>query len=202
MAGAATAAEIAAYPVAESVVRRSNGSLEAMKANYEGLILELGEAMSARADLDARSLQVLERGALGRLSEPRNAHALSLAFQKTCGELAESMRRPFSASRDARLERARRYVDTNLHLSLRLKDVAREAGLSDRYFSGLFKRKFGEAFEKYLAARRLERARELLLTTDWTVARISREAGFGSGEYFFRAFKRAYGVTPAASRET
>jgi two-component system response regulator YesN len=180
---------------------RTRVNIDATRACFDALVLELLEAVDQSAGLDARSLRVLERSMLTRLSEARSLHALSDAFQTACGELAQSVHRPLASSRQARLEGARRYVDKHLHLPLALKDVAREAGFSARYFSSLFKRQFGVGFERYLATRRLERARELLLTTDLPAARVSRDAGFAASEHFFRAFKRAYGVTPLQCRE-
>jgi len=201
VAGARGAAEIAASPLAQAVMWKTRGNVDAMRACFDGFVLELLEAMDQSAGLDARSLRVLEKTMLARLSDARSLHALSSCFQLACGELAQSVHRPTASSRQARLEGARRYVDKNLHVPLGLKDAAREAGFSERYFSSLFKRQFGVGFEKYLASRRLERARELLLTTELPVARVSRNAGFAAAEHFFRAFKRTYGMTPGQCRE-
>jgi AraC-like DNA-binding protein len=201
VAGARGAAEIAASPLSRAVMWRARGNVDATRACFDALVLELLEAVDQSAGLDARSLRVLERSMLARLTEARSLHALSDGFRLACGELAQSVHRPLASSRQARLEGARRYVDKHLHVPLALKDVAREAGFSERYFSSLFKRQFGVGFEKYLATRRLERARELLLTTDLPAARVSRDAGFAAAEHFFRAFKRAYGVTPLQCRD-
>jgi len=201
IAGARGAAEIAASPLAQAVMWRTRGNVDAMRACFDGLLLELLEAMDQGAALDARSLRLLEKAVLARLVEARSLHALSSGFQLACGELADAGKRPMASSRQARLEGARRYIDKHLHLPLGLSDAAREAGFSVRYFSSLFKRQFGVPFEKYLASRRLERARELLLTTELPVARVSRDAGFGAAEHFFRAFKRTYGMTPGQCRE-
>jgi AraC-like DNA-binding protein len=199
-AGARSAAAVAASLLAQGVMGRTRGNVDAMRACFDGLVLELLEALGNAAELDAKSLRVLEQSMLGRLAEARSQHGLCTSFEGACADLAQSVRRPVAWSRQARLEGARRYVDQNLHVPLALRDVAREAGFSERYFSSLFKRQFGMGFESYLAKRRLERARELLLTTTLPVARVSRDAGFGAPEHFFRAFKRAYGVTPTQCR--
>ena len=185
MAGARGAAEIAAGPLARAVMWKTRGNLDATRAFFDGLVLELLEAVDQSAGLDSRSLRLLEKTMQARFTEARSLHAQSAAFQLACGELAQSVHRPMASSRQARLEGARRYIDKHLHVSLALKDVAREAGFSERYFSSLFKRQFGIGFEKYLATRRLERARELLLTTDLPAARVSRDAGFAAAEHFF-----------------
>jgi AraC-like DNA-binding protein len=201
VAGAARAVEIAAFSVAESVLFRTRGNLDAMRASFEELMLQILESVEARVGFDAKTVRVLETTALRSLSEARSVDALAEAFQNGCARAVASVEHPGSSSRDARLEGARRYIDANLHLPLTLKDAARAAGFSERYFSTLFAGRFGTTFERYLAARRLERARELLLTTALPVARVVRAAGFGTPEHFFRAFKRAHGLTPEQYRK-
>ena len=69
IAGARGAAEIAASPLAQAVMWRTRGNVDAMRACFDGLVLELLEAMDQGAALDARSLRVLEKAVLARLAE-------------------------------------------------------------------------------------------------------------------------------------
>jgi two-component system, response regulator YesN len=50
--------------------------------------------------------------------------------------------------------------------------------------------------------RRLEKASELLHETDLTVADISLKVGFHSDDYFYRAFRRKFGMTPLQWRKS
>jgi two-component system response regulator YesN len=48
----------------------------------------------------------------------------------------------------------------------------------------------------------MERARELLSTTDLTVGQVSDAIGFTNDGYFYKAFKRQHGITPAEYRHS
>ena len=62
-------------------------------------------------------------------------------------------------------------------------------------------RQAGEpGFVALLHRYRLERALELLRTTDEDVAAIAARCGFGSATWFIRCFRRAHGTTPGAWR--
>ena len=54
--------------------------------------------------------------------------------------------------------------------------------------------------QQWLAERRLAEARRLLVETDLAVEEVGRQAGYGDGGYFARAFRRAHGATPLAWR--
>ena len=54
---------------------------------------------------------------------------------------------------------------------------------------------------KYLTGLRMNRAEELLRSTDWPVKRISEECGFNDPFYFIKAFKKFAGQTPSTYRK-
>ena len=56
-------------------------------------------------------------------------------------------------------------------------------------------------FAEYLTAKRLECAKELLLTTSYSVKEVAAMAGFASENYFSRTFKLYEGVSPSAFRK-
>lgn len=52
----------------------------------------------------------------------------------------------------------------------------------------------------YVRDRRLERARQELTTTTWTVAEIAARWNFADSSHFVRAYKTTYGQTPTEQR--
>lgn len=64
------------------------------------------------------------------------------------------------------------------------------------YLSHLFKEYTGQCFTDYLADRRIERAVELMRTTDLSLARIGEQVGYSDPNYFSRVFKKRKGVGP------
>lgn len=63
-----------------------------------------------------------------------------------------------------------------------------------------FKHYVGRTIREELERKRIEHARQLLLTSTDKVHRIARQCGFGSGEQFCRAFARVAGSTPSDFR--
>jgi AraC-like DNA-binding protein len=100
------------------------------------------------------------------------------------------------------LLRARDLADARYAEPLTVADMARAAGLSPAYFSGAFKRAFGESPHQYLLTRRLERAAALLRVTDWPVADVCFAVGWGSVGSFTASFTRIYDCSPTAYRRS
>ena len=96
-----------------------------------------------------------------------------------------------------------RYLGENFRdVNLSQAQVADIFRISNYTLSRLFKNQVGIGFSEYVVAKRLECAKELLITTSYTVNEISNMAGFNSASYFCKIFKTYEGVSPAVFRET
>jgi AraC-like DNA-binding protein len=100
------------------------------------------------------------------------------------------------------LLRAKDLADARYSEPLEVDDLARAAGLSKAHFSREFRRTFGESPYVYLLTRRLERAAALLRSTDRSVAEVCLDVGLQGVGSFTTSFKRMYGMTPTAYRES
>ena len=100
------------------------------------------------------------------------------------------------ASARARLYMSQHYADS----SLMLQDVARAACMSENRFSTVFARENGKTFTEYLTGLRLEKAKELLRTTDRRSAQIALDVGYNDAHYFSYLFKKNTGMTPGEYR--
>jgi AraC-like DNA-binding protein len=98
------------------------------------------------------------------------------------------------------LLRAKDLADARYAEPLEVDDLARAAGLSRAHFSREFRRAFGESPHAYLLTRRLERAAQLLRSTDRSVTEICLAVGLQSLGSFTTSFKRTFGKTPTAYR--
>ena len=78
--------------------------------------------------------------------------------------------------------------------------LAEMANLSVSHFCALFKRTTGFAPIDYLLHMRVQRACELLDTTDQPIKRIAGEMGFSDALYFSRTFRKVHGISPTAYR--
>lgn len=84
------------------------------------------------------------------------------------------------------------YIDANLSLT----EVAANVGRSPSYFSHLLSKKYNQSFSEVLLYIRLEKAKELLETTDEAIQSIATSVGFNNPNYFSRVFKLSTGRTP------
>lgn len=94
------------------------------------------------------------------------------------------------------IERVISYIKSNLTSDLSLETVAAYANLSPIHFHNCFKSATGRTLHQYVEDQRIKKAANLLITTDWTLTRISGECGFSSQSYFSYAFKRKMNITP------
>jgi AraC-like DNA-binding protein len=106
------------------------------------------------------------------------------------------------AGEDARISRALAYVKTRLTQDFSLADIARHVGMSPAHLSQVFKSATGETIWSHVRRRRLERARDLLLRTKFTVADVAEKVGYASTPRFTQAFKAAFGVSPGVYRKS
>ena len=92
------------------------------------------------------------------------------------------------------------YVDAWLDRPIRVEQLAALVHLGEHHFSRTFRATFGVAPHAWLRARRLERARDLLVTTDDSISSIAMATGFADQSHLTRCFGARYGATPAALR--
>lgn len=85
--------------------------------------------------------------------------------------------------------------------SLCLNKISNEFGISESYFSYLFKEEVGENFSVYLERIRLEQAKKLIKETNLNISELYIEVGYNNSNTFRRAFKKLYGVSPKTLRD-
>jgi AraC-like DNA-binding protein len=100
----------------------------------------------------------------------------------------------------AALQRVMRYVREHLAEEMSLNDAAAAAMLSPNYLAHLLKKQTQRTFTELVTERRLERAKELLVTSNARIGDIARQCGFGDAVYFSRRFRLQNGVTPREFR--
>lgn len=93
-----------------------------------------------------------------------------------------------------------RYVSANMDKKIGLEDVAAHLHMNPSYFSRMFKKETGQTFTDYVIRMKMERARELLDTTNYSVGMICDMLGYNNQSYFIKTFKSAVGVTPMEYR--
>jgi AraC family transcriptional regulator len=96
--------------------------------------------------------------------------------------------------------RLRTYVDSHLGESIQVSDLSGIARRSTAHFCRAFKRTFGQTPHAYLTARRLHRAKSLMLESDEPLSVIALLCGFTDQAHLSKLFRQHTGETPGAWR--
>lgn len=107
----------------------------------------------------------------------------------------------YSASSQARLQLMMQYIHQDFAYNISLSDIADQAKASKSTALNLFQRYLGISPVTYLINYRLQEAAKLLASTEKKVTVISKDTGFDSVDYFCKAFKKYYKLTPTEYRK-
>jgi transcriptional regulator GlxA family with amidase domain len=100
-----------------------------------------------------------------------------------------------------KLSEAVTLMEANIEEPLSTDDIAGLVGLSRRQLERLFKQYLGSLPSRYYLELRLQRARQLLLDTNYSIVQVGLMCGFSSGSHFSTAFGALFGNTPREERQ-
>ena len=100
------------------------------------------------------------------------------------------------------IDKIQLHICDNIENLLSLSSVAEAFGISPNYLSKIFKEGSGINFSEFLVQKKLEKAKELLLTDKKAaVMEIAKRLGYYNTNYFISLFKEYYGMTPSMLRK-
>ncbi|WP_190932463.1 AraC family transcriptional regulator [Paenibacillus oceani] len=88
------------------------------------------------------------------------------------------------------------YIEERFAERLSVAELSRIANMSVSHFSRTFKQMTGVTFTDYLTATRINIAKHLLVTGQWTITEIAEKTGFCNIHYFGKVFKESTGASP------
>jgi len=98
------------------------------------------------------------------------------------------------------IETAKEYLSSTMEKEHSLSMVAEQVGLHPSYFSRLFRQETGQNFVSYVAALKVDKAKELLVETEHSIKEIAAQIGY-TEQTFRRVFKNETGTTPSQYRK-
>ena len=113
-------------------------------------------------------------------------------------EFKTNMKSPatFSQDADSYTRLAKEYIDTYFSSNISLNDICERIHVTSFHFIRMFKKEVGMTPHRYLLNVRVERAKELLSTRQYSVAETALMCGFESISHFSDTFKKQTGYTP------
>ena len=103
---------------------------------------------------------------------------------------------------DPRVRDAVRWMEMNLTKSPTIEEAAAYARVSPSHLGALFRSSLGVSWRRHLMRMRVQRAKQLLVGSEKTIAEIATEVGYSNAHHFSRAFTRWERVPPNKYRES
>lgn len=92
------------------------------------------------------------------------------------------------------------YISLNPDTSL--NEISDHFFYSPNYLSNIFSKETGMTIKSYIIAKRMERAKELLVKTEKNIGAIAAEVGYKNAQHFSTVFSKQTGVTPTNYRNS
>ena len=135
-----------------------------------------------------------------RLYNCRNIMEILEVTEDNIKEYEAFLDRSMSSSRNE-VAAVKNYIYQHYEEDLNLEMLAEKVYLSSGYLSFIFKKETGMNLNRYIRVFRMEKAKELLCSTNMKVAQISERVGFANVSYFCRSFREYYGSSPESYRK-
>lgn len=87
-------------------------------------------------------------------------------------------------------------IDNDIEFDLNEKALTEKLSISRSTFQRNFKKVYGKTFSEYRNELRIQKAKELLITENYSIEEIAVRLGYCDSSYFSKAFKQAVGVSP------
>jgi AraC-like DNA-binding protein len=154
---------------------------------------------------DVDAIEALARLLVSEVSEPaRHAiYAESLVFSIVAGLLDIPDQRPEQNEgrlTQAQMNKLMSRVNARTNGRLSVAEMAGAVGLSESWFSTVFKQTTGKTPLQWQLEKRIETAKKLLVESDLSVANIAAQLDFSDQAHLTKVFRHVAGETPAAWR--
>ena len=137
--------------------------------------------------------------AVDYLLKPIDADELDRALSRALSMLPE--RPEETRTPEALAEEIKRFIDESYRTTINLDTLARRFHFSREYIGRVFRARYGCAVYEYIQRLRMEKARELLSNPRLSLQTIAEYLGYSNANYFSKAFRRHYQISPTEYRE-
>lgn len=122
-------------------------------------------------------------------------------INKVFYELFDELRNRFDERKNMKHEETVNSINSIIDMgfsnpSLSVESIADSLDISPAYIGRLYKQYTMTTILDKIVKVRMEKAKELLLETKYSITHISEETGYTNSSYFYKTFKKFYGTTP------
>jgi two-component system, response regulator YesN len=177
------------------------GDLNVLKARLLELLSVLGRA-AVEGGVDIETLLEKNVQYINRAVKIDSQQDLCAWLSSALNEFIELVYASQDARRVTQIKPAIDFIDQNYDQPITLSDIAKSAFLSVSRLAHVFKEQMNITIIDYLTNVRIEKAKQLLLSTDKSCTEICFQVGYNNQSYFTRTFKKVTSMTPRKFRES
>ena len=176
------------------------------KAYYEAFLEQNANSPVINPGYDGQFADILEKlirlyGHKGSaLQDDIFASGLLTQLMVNCISAADSHPKDTGQKSTDYVSAIQSFIDKNYQENISLDHLAQSFSINKFYLQKLFKKRSGLSPNEYLTRVRLEKAKNLLRTTDSTIIQIAQDVGY-TASYFDNVFKKYESVTPQTYRQ-
>ncbi|GAE94378.1 two-component response regulator [Gracilibacillus boraciitolerans JCM 21714] len=180
--------------------------------NFKSFLNTLYKQKFSKEDLYGLAIELIEEWnhKYGRISAFKVEEPSLFQYWEEVEEWLDSFREQVTFSQNSQYSppdilksmwEAIRYIQNHLEESITAEYMAKYVNMSRSYFNRCFKEITGVPFHQYLRDIRMEKAKELLITSNEPIQRIAEHIGYIDEKYFSRLFKTVTGELPSSFRK-
>lgn len=129
------------------------------------------------------------------------AHKAEFQYAEMVHAIKEQQKGVSKKQKNPRINKCKDFIFSHLHDRITLDDLAAEADCNPNYLSQLFKECEGISLSGYILQEKINRAKNLLIYSDYSYIEIATYLGFSSQSHLGTHFKKHTGYTPRQYRE-
>lgn len=195
--------------ITDEVLKTKNSLLDEFKINISSIV---DNYLSEDFSFCTESLDVLYPpfAALSELSRLKandrsliklNTLLILRLLTTSFAKLYPSKKNAMTAQQIRIAKAVERIITSDLSKRIPIRELAEQSEVSETSLKNYFKGVFGENISDYLLNLRIEKAKELLISTDLSILEISENVGYENQSKFSAIFKRKTGYTPLAYKK-
>lgn len=128
---------------------------------------------------------------------------INTPYFKIFEEISQKLEEKRNTKQDDLIRKVQQIIERDYSNSnLCLNSIADELSMSPIYLGRLYKQITTNTLSDIISELRLNKAKELLKTSECTIVDIAEKTGFTSSSYFYRLFKNSTGITPSDYRKS
>ncbi len=139
-----------------------------------------------------KSVNIIEQ-----LVDCKNINEMHLIIENIVRGICDSIAEVKENSNNEIVDSAKSFIYENYqNINLSIGLVGEQLKLTPYYVSKLFKEQEGESMQDFINKYRIEKAKDLMNISDYTIEQIAQKVGYASTRTFIRAFNKLEGIAP------